>query len=79
MRMPFRRSSYLTDIVDEIVAATAVLGVFLIGWHGWSLSRAKLAKHLAILAALVNRLILLMALSKFTQRHGRSSQLFIPA
>jgi hypothetical protein len=65
--MPFPCEFYLADILAENAATLAVLGGFLIGWHGWSSSRAKLAKNvgkerwqrtlaknLAILAAHVN-------------------------
>jgi hypothetical protein len=70
MRMPFPIGFYLTDIVAEIAASVAVVRGDLIGWHGEPSSLAKLAKHLAILAGLVNRLILLIVLSKNAQRHG---------
>jgi hypothetical protein len=54
MRMPIRREFYLADILAKNAATLAVLGGVLIGWHGWSSYLAKLAKHIAILAAHVN-------------------------
>jgi hypothetical protein len=79
MRVPFCLGFYLADIVAEIAASVAVAGAFLIGWHGEPLSLAKLAKHLAILAALVNRLLLLKTMSKNTQYYEWVRKLVIPA
>ena len=55
MRVPLLGRGYPTDIMVKNATLGVVWSGILIGWHGEPSALAKLAKHLATLAALVNR------------------------
>jgi hypothetical protein len=54
MSMPSHARSYVYVFIDENTMAGVVRSEIMIGWHGEALSLAKLAKHPAIVASVVN-------------------------